>query len=251
MAFGSLSEILDTLCSSVAKLHLPASRTLSNGWCHERLCMLEKAATAILRERTKIIKGTKGHRTLRLEGQFENCDESEEEAVLLVGQFLMMRISVCNLDKLPRTCRRATPRRVRQALIPKWPKPVVFKPNVGLAGRGALFNLRDEVEQRVKLRYMQKHQGRVPPKFRIVICVDATPCWKASATRGYVYINLADSTRSAGRPSLWSTWFTFDGSDDADPLRLADKLGQLDARVVELQRDGIATPTVTVEVECF
>ena len=44
---------------------------------------------------------------------------------------------------------------------------------------------------------------------------------------------------------------TFDGSDDADPLRLADKLGQLDARVVELQRDGIATPTVTVEVECF
>ena len=81
--------------------------------------------------------------------------------------------------------------------------------------------------------------------------MDATPFWKASATRGDVYIDLADSTHSAGRPSLWSTWFTFDGSDDANPLRLADKLGQLDAQVVELQRDGIATPTVTVEVECF
>ena len=85
----------------------------------------------------------------------------------------------------------------------------------------------------------------------IVICVDATPFWKASATRGDVYIDLAYSTHSLGRPSLWSTWLTFDGSDDADPLRLADKLGQLDAQVVELQPDWIATPTVTVEVECF
>ena len=48
---------------------------------------------------------------------------------------------------------------------------------------------------------------------------------------------------------MWSTWFTFDGSDDANPLRLADKLGQVDAQVGELQRNAIATPTVTVEVE--
>ena len=81
----------------------------------------------------------------------------------------------------------------------------------------------------MKLQYMQQPQGRVPPKFRIVICVDATPFWKASATCGDMYIDLADSTRSAGRPSLWPTWFTSDGSDDADPLCLADKLGQLDA----------------------
>ena len=242
MASGSQSDILDTVCSSVANLHLAPSRTLSNRWRHERSRMLEKAATAILREPTKIITDTKGHHTLRLEGQFEDCDESEEEADLLVGGFRRMKISVRNLDKLLRTCSRATLRRVRQALIPYRSKPVVFKPIVGRARCGALFNLRDVVEQRVKLHYMQQPQGRVPPKFRIVICVDATPFWKASATRGDVCINLADSTRSAGRPSLWSTWFTLDGSDDADPLRLADKLGQLDAQVGELQRDGIATP---------
>ena len=61
MGRGSLSDILDTLCSSVAKLHLAQ-------WRHERLRMLEKAATAILREHTKIITDTKGHHTLRLEG---------------------------------------------------------------------------------------------------------------------------------------------------------------------------------------
>ena len=106
----------------------------------------------------------------------------------------------------------------------------------------------------MKLHYMQQPQGRIPPKFRIVICVDATPFWKASATRGDVYIDLADSTRNAGRPSLLVCGPRGLRSIDQmilTPLRLADKLGQLDAQVVELQRDGIATPTVSFEVECF
>ena len=65
--------------------------------------MLEKADTAILREPTRIITDTTGHHALRLEGQFEDCDENEEDAVLLVGQLRRMKISVRNLDKLPRT----------------------------------------------------------------------------------------------------------------------------------------------------
>ena len=174
MASSSLSDILDTLSSSVAKLHLAPSRILSNRWLHGRFRMPEKATTAILRDPTKIITAHKGHHTLRLEGQFEDC-ESEEEAVLLVGQFRRMKISVRNLDKVPRTCRRATLRRVRQALIPYRSKPVVFKHSVGRARCGALFHLRDVVEQRVKLHRMQQPQGREFVKFRIVICVDATP----------------------------------------------------------------------------
>ena len=131
---------------------------------------------------------------------------------------------------------------MHQALIPYGAKPVVFKPGVGRAHCGALFNLRDVVEQRVKLHYMQQPQGRVPPKFRIVICVEATPFRTASALRGDVYIDLADSTHSAGRPSLCTTWFAFNGSDDAHPLRLADQLGQLDAQVGELQQVGLPPP---------
>ena len=92
-----------------------------------------------------------------------------------MGQFRSMKISVRNLDKLPRTCRRSTPRRVRQAPIPYRSKPVVFKPSVGRARCGALFNLWDVVGQHMKLHNTPQPQGRVPPKFRIVICVDATP----------------------------------------------------------------------------
>ena len=85
MASSNVSQILDTLRSSVAKLHLAPSRTLSNRWRHERSRMQQKAATAILREPTRIITHNKAHHTLRLYGQFEDCDESEEEAVSLVG----------------------------------------------------------------------------------------------------------------------------------------------------------------------
>ena len=154
IASGSLCDILDTLCSSVAELHLARSRTLFHRWRHGRLRMLEKADTAFLREPTKIIMDIKGHHTLRLEGQFEDCDESQE-AVLLVGRFRRMKVSFRNSDKLPTTCRRAGLRRVRQALIPYRSKPVVFKPSVGRARCGALFNLQTVVEQRVKLHYMQ------------------------------------------------------------------------------------------------
>ena len=168
-----------------------------------------------------------------------------------MGEFRRMKFSVRNLHKIPRTCRRSNLRRVHQALIPCRSKPVVLKPSVGQARCGALFSLRDMVGQRVKLHYTRQPQGRVPPKFCLVIGVDATAFWKASATRGDVYIDLIHSTNSAGRPNLPVTCFTFDGSDDVDPLRQADKLGQLDGHVVELQCSGIAVPTVTVEVECF
>ena len=161
-----------------------------------------------------------------------------------------MKISVRNLDKLPRTCRRATLRRVRQALIPYGSKPVVFKPSVGWARCGALFNLRDVVEQRVNLHSCNNPKAAYLRSF-VLSFVWMPPLFGRQVACGDMYIDLADSTRSAGRPSLWSTWFTFDGLDDADPLRLADKLGQLDAQVVDVQRDGIAPPTVTVEVECF
>ena len=68
MALGNLSHILDTLHSSVHKLHLAPSRTLANRWCHERLRMLKKPGPVFPRQPTQFITDTKGHNLLRLEG---------------------------------------------------------------------------------------------------------------------------------------------------------------------------------------
>ena len=82
----------------MARLRLARSWTLSHRWRHERLSILEKAATAILREPTGILTDTKGHHILRLDRRFEDYDESEEEAVLLVGKFRRMKISACRSE---------------------------------------------------------------------------------------------------------------------------------------------------------
>ena len=37
--------------------------------------------------------------------------------------------------------------------------------------------------------------------------------WKASATRGDVYVDLANDPGLAGQPKRWSTWFVLDGGD--------------------------------------
>ena len=92
----------------------------------------------------------------------------------------------------------------------------MFRASLGRACCGALFNLGDVVGQGVKLHYTQQPQGRIPSTFHIVICLDATSFCKARATRED---DLADSTHSAGRHSLW---FAFDGPDDAYPLHLAE-----------------------------
>ena len=81
---------------------------------------------------------------------------------------------------------------------------MLFKPSVGRACRRALFNLQEVVEQRLKLQYKGNTERHIPPKFNILICADATPFWKASATRGDVYVDLPGSTWWVGRPSSWT-----------------------------------------------
>ena len=93
---------------------------------------------------------------------------------LLVGHLRRMKVSVRNLDEIPRTCPRSTLRQVRHALIPYLSKPVAFKPTAGRARCRDLFNFQD-AGQRLKMHYTQQPQGRVPPKFRIAICDHVTP----------------------------------------------------------------------------
>ena len=100
MASCNRSQKVDIRCCPFTKLHLAPGPTLSNRCRHECSRMLQTAARAIVREPTQIITDTKG--------QFEDCGESEEEALLLVAHFRRMKISVRNLNELPRICRRST-----------------------------------------------------------------------------------------------------------------------------------------------
>ena len=146
----------------------------------------------------------------------------------------------------PRTCRRATLRRLRQALIPYRSKPVVFKPSVGRARCGALFNLASSDPSNAN--HVDHKLGL--PALR-VLCAKSTytsPRVALAFQKGGIHANDNTKLRRCA-----SSGFLHVARHHTllhhDPLRLVDKFGQLDAQLGELQRDGIATPTVTVELQ--
>ena len=51
-----------------------------------------------------------------------------------------------------------------------------------------------------------------------------------------VHIN-ARKEGATGKPSCWSTWWIFDGSDDADAIRAADVRGKLNEQVRQMLQD--------------
>ena len=46
-----------------------------------------------------------------------------------------------------------------------------------------------------------------------------------------MYVDVYADKTKAGLPENWATWFVFDGSDHADPLRIADREGKLNVIV--------------------
>lgn len=72
-------------------------------------------------------------------------------------------------------------------------------------------------------------------KIRVIISVDSTPIWHASATRGDIYVDCSGDLVKVGQGRRWATWFAMDGGDDCAPLRALDREGQLSRQVQEVQ----------------
>ena len=70
--------------------------------------------------------------------------------------------------------------------------------------------------------------GEIP----VVLCPDATPLWRTSATRCDVYVGCwKGGPAAAGQPHHWATWWVMDGGDDTHPLRAMDDTASLNAQV--------------------
>ena len=214
---------------------------------------LQQVAAAILGQSAKMKKDKKdGTRTIVIPGLDATMDdESEEEAAGLLYQFRSMKVSVRNLYGLRRRCRRTTLDRVRRQLTPYAPYHITFQPGLGRERCGSVVNLTDLVNTRIRLALAEKQLQITTPALRVIISVDATSLWRTSATRCDVYVDLYADKAKAGLPGSWSTWFVFDGADDADPLRIADRVAGLNAMVQKLQAEGVMVDGTRYQVLCF
>ena len=181
-----------------------------------------------------------------------DMDESEDEAAEVLYETRTMHLSMRNMYRLRRNCRRSTLRRVRKSLLPYRPRLVTFQPGLGRERAGSVVDLRELVEARVVLA---EAQGCVQmtrgDSVWVIISFDGTQVWKSGITRCDVFVDLYGDKTHARLPSSWSTWFIFDGPDDAGPLCMADHKGQLNAMVVELEANGLEIYGKRYTVLCF
>ena len=98
--------------------------------------------------------------------------------------------------------------------------------------------LADLVGEQVRLA--QEQGVFTPPrgtnKIPMLVCADATPLWRAAATRCDVFVGVwPGGLASAGNPHNWVTWWVMDGSDDRGRLCAMDAEAGLNAHIEHLQ----------------
>lgn len=233
----SLEAALADLAAALGAMHLkPASKVTPKN-AKARWGMVARAAGSILGEGVRISRDSHGRRVLVLD---EDSDgSSDEEAVQILRTTRRMHLSIRNMYTLPRLCRKSSLTAKRKELTAYKGTTVSFQPGVGRIRAGCYCNLSELLEARVRLAEVYGGPVNAAP-FRVLLCADATPFWRTSATRGDAYIDLSGNVADAGVPRKWGLWFAFDGSDDVGPLRVADQAGKLNEQVQHVQRVGIS-----------
>ena len=81
------------------------------------------------------------------------------------------------------------------------------------------------------------------PEVWVIVCPDATPLWKTSATKCDVFVHIwggeEGGVRAAGHTARWSMWWALDGPDDGGCLRAMDETCNLNDQLVALEEEDI------------
>lgn len=139
-----------------------------------------------------------------------------------------------SIRTLKRTIRRCSWRcvlRVRDELTPYRARTASVRPGLGRARVMSWVDLKDILRAQVAVADAQGDLvDDMKGPLKLIICADATPMWKTSATRCDVFLDcrrtkwggnvlplpIRATTGACGRPANWSTWWIMDGSDDAN-----------------------------------
>ena len=98
--------------------------------------------------------------------------------------------------------------------------------------------LADLVGEQVRLAPEQEvfTPSSATDKIPVLVCADATPLWRAAATRCDVFVGVwRGGPASAGNPDNWVTWWVMDGSHGRGRLCAMDAEAGLNAQIEHLQ----------------
>lgn len=189
----------------------------------------------------RLVRQTDGqYVVIGMRGDLADVDdrtEVEVEGVRLLRRVRQLHLSVRGMYQLPRMCSRRQLDELRVQLTPYPSRPHTVEPVDGHRRSAASSKLRDIVVTHVTIA---EGLGVGPPlgvgnRIRVLVCVDATPFFKASATRADVFVDVWGDISVVGQQDRWSTWFAVDGGDDAKCVRAIDRVAKLNNQVIDLE----------------
>ena len=134
-------------------------------------------------------------------------------AVDVLPRARTMQLSMRQTLRLPRRCTRDELYEARRAITPYDAVAVSMRGHGGKKRAVAAVSLADLVGEQVRLAQEQGvfNPPRGTNEIPVLVCTDATPLWRAAATRCDVFVGVwpGGPTR-AGNPDNWVTWWVMD-----------------------------------------
>ena len=211
----------------------------------KRTAMVQRVARAFVNDDEVTITKTTTREVVLRGGCFDseqvNCDRMsghDPAAVDLLRTARSMKLSVRQMLKLRRHCTRAQLLETRRGVTGYVATPVVVVGPAAKRRSAACAPLADLVLHQVKLA---EDPGVlvVPTGWRcipVIMCVDACPLWRTSATRADVYVAVwPGGPAAAGDPKKWATWWVMTGADDRAWLCGMDQAADLNGQIEYLE----------------
>ena len=229
----------------------------------ERIPMVKRVACALVNDdEVTITKTTTGEVVPRggcFDSEQVNCDRMsvhDPAAVDVLRTARSMKLSVRQMLKLRRHCTREQLLETRRGLTPYVATPVVVVGPASKRRSAACAPLADLVLHQVKLA---EDAGVlvVPLGWRcipVILCVDACPLWRTSATRTDVDLAVwPGGPAAAGGPKKWATWWLMTGADDRAWLCGMDQAADLNGQIeyLETNCNVVLTGGQTMGFGCF
>ena len=207
----------------------------------ERLALAQPMVRAILQDPVVSFRRDATGVVSLVGGRMDNAGEVMAAAADVNGYAVdvlrrarAMQLSMRQTLRLPRRC-------TRDELYDKACANAVRCRVRGHGGKkraAAVVSLADLVGEQVRLA--QEQGVFTPPrgtnKIPVLVCADATPLWRAAATRYDVFVGVwPGGLASAGNVDNWVTWWVMDGSDDRGRLCAIDAEAGLNAQIEHLQ----------------
>ena len=170
-------------------------------------------------------------------GVGEQWDAVEREAISVIRRAREQRMSFRQMYKQSRNCTRQDLRRVVRSLLPYKGYPLEVSPARARARRAGVADLVEVVKCQLRIAEALGVKQIRTNAIMVILCVDATPLWRASATWCDVYVDIWGGPEAAGDMGRWATWWALDGSDDAHLLRTLRNGARLREQVDEVQRE--------------